>query len=92
MTEKDERDLTHRKFYRAEQEAAFSDKASPDTPQTRHPAYKLAFRDVDFLLREERPFAQRDEGGVREAAERADDAEEQREDRDAHASAQRLAR
>jgi uncharacterized protein (TIGR00730 family) len=53
MTEKDERDLTHRKFYRAEQEAAFSDKASPDTPQTRHPAYKLAFRDVDFLLREE---------------------------------------
>ena len=53
MTEKDERDLTHRKFYRAEQEAAFSDKASPDTPQTRDPAYKLAFRDVDFLLREE---------------------------------------
>jgi uncharacterized protein (TIGR00730 family) len=53
MTEKDERDLTHRKFYRAEQEAAFSDKASPDTPQTRDPAYRLAFRDVDFLLREE---------------------------------------
>jgi uncharacterized protein (TIGR00730 family) len=53
MTEKDERDLTHRKFYRAEQEAAFTDKASPDTPQTRDPAYKLAFRDVDFLLREE---------------------------------------
>ena len=53
MTENDERDLTHRKFYRAEQEAAFSDKASPDTPQTRDPAYRLAFRDVDFLLREE---------------------------------------
>jgi uncharacterized protein (TIGR00730 family) len=53
MTEKDERDLTHRKFYRAEQEAAFSDKASPDTPQTGDPAYRLAFRDVDFLLREE---------------------------------------
>ena len=53
MTEKDERDLKRRKFYRAEQEAAFSDKASPDTPQTRDPAYKLAFRDVDFLLREE---------------------------------------
>lgn len=53
MTERDERDLTGRKFYPAEQEAAFSDKASPDTPQTRDPAYKLAFRDVDFLLREE---------------------------------------
>ena len=53
MTDKDERDLTHRKFYGAEQEVAFSAKASPDTPQTRDPAYKLAFRDVDFLLREE---------------------------------------
>ncbi len=53
MTTRDERELTGRKFYPAEQEAAFSDKASPDTPQTRDPAYKLAFRDVDFLLREE---------------------------------------
>jgi uncharacterized protein (TIGR00730 family) len=53
MTDNDERDLTHRKFYGAEQEVAFSSKASPDTPQTRDPAYKLAFRDVDFLLREE---------------------------------------
>ena len=53
MTEKEERDLSRRKFYGAEQEVAFSDKASPDTPQTRDPAYKLAFRDVDFLLREE---------------------------------------
>ncbi|QDM41502.1 MULTISPECIES: LOG family protein [Bacteria] len=53
MTEKEERDLTERKFYPAEQEAAFSDKASPDTPQTRDPAYRLAFRDVEFLLREE---------------------------------------
>ena len=40
MTDKDERDLTHRKFYGAEQEVAFSAKASPDTPQTRDPAYK----------------------------------------------------
>ena len=53
MTDKDEHDLKRRKFYRAEQEVAFSNKASPDTPQTRDPAYKLAFRDTDFLLREE---------------------------------------
>ena len=33
MTEKDERDLKRRKFYSAEQEAAFSDTATPDTPQ-----------------------------------------------------------
>ncbi|WP_095011351.1 LOG family protein [Tsuneonella mangrovi] len=48
-----ERDLKGRRFYRAEQEAAFTDKGTPDTPQTRHPAYRLAFRDTDFLLREE---------------------------------------
>ncbi|MXO74966.1 lysine decarboxylase [Altererythrobacter aerius] len=53
MTEREERDLTGRKFYGADQEVAFSDKATPDTPQTRHPAYRLAFRDTDFLLREE---------------------------------------
>jgi hypothetical protein len=27
--------------------------APPDTPQTRAPAYRLAFADMDFLLREE---------------------------------------
>jgi hypothetical protein len=48
-----ERDLTHRKFYPAEQEAGFAEAAPTDTPQTRHPAYRLAFRDIDFLLREE---------------------------------------
>ncbi|MEC9065703.1 LOG family protein [Pelagerythrobacter marinus] len=48
-----ERDLADRKFYPADQEAAFSDAAMPQTPQTRHPAYKLAFRDTDFLLRDE---------------------------------------
>ena len=53
MTEREERDLSSRKFYRAEQEAAFSEKSTPDTPQTRHPAYRLAFQDTDFLLREE---------------------------------------
>ena len=41
-----------RKFYPAETEARFAD-TSDDTPQTRHPAYRLAFRDTDFLLRDE---------------------------------------
>ena len=48
-----DRDLTVRKFYRAEQEAGFAKQAPTDTPQTRHPAYRLAFADTDFLLREE---------------------------------------
>lgn len=49
----DDRALTVRKFYRAKQEAGFADRAPADTPQTRHPAYRLAFQDTDFLLREE---------------------------------------
>lgn len=55
MEENDQNDhrLTRRKFYRAEQEAKFSDAAPQSTPQTQHPAYRLAFRDTDFLLREE---------------------------------------
>ncbi|MHA6318333.1 LOG family protein [Altererythrobacter sp. CAU 1778] len=54
MTEEEkERALSERKFYRAQQEAEFSDKAPHQTPQTQHPAYRLAFRDTDFLLREE---------------------------------------
>ena len=45
------RDLYDRRFYGADQEAGFVEEgASHDTPQTRHPAYKLAFRDDDFLL------------------------------------------
>jgi uncharacterized protein (TIGR00730 family) len=51
--EGDDRDLTVRKFYPAEQEVGFAEAAPTDTPQTRHPAYRLAFRDTDFLLREE---------------------------------------
>ncbi|MEO6153930.1 MAG: LOG family protein [Croceibacterium sp.] len=51
--EKDSRDLAERKFYGAEQEAAFAERAPTDTAQTRHPAYRLAFLDHDFLLREE---------------------------------------
>ena len=49
----DEHDLTNRKFYRAEQEAGFAESAPTSTPQTRHPAYRLAFRDTEFLLRDE---------------------------------------
>ncbi len=49
----DEKKLTDRRFYRAEQEASFEEKRAHETPQTRHPAYRLAFRDTDFLLREE---------------------------------------
>ncbi len=46
-------DLSDYRFYHADSEADFADSAPNDTPQTRHPAYKLAFRDTDFLLREE---------------------------------------
>ncbi len=54
MTEKEkDRDLSDRKFYPAEEEAQFSKSAPQSTPQTQHPAYKLAFQDRDFLLREE---------------------------------------
>ena len=49
----DKRELDDRKFYRAEQEAEFVEASPTDTPQTRHPAYRLAFRDTDFLLRDE---------------------------------------
>jgi uncharacterized protein (TIGR00730 family) len=48
-----EGDLEERKFYRAEQEAGFAESSPTDTPQTRHPAYRLAFRDTEFLLRDE---------------------------------------
>ena len=48
-----EREIEDRKFYRAEQEAGFVEASPTDTPQTRHPAYRLAFRDTDFLLRDE---------------------------------------
>ena len=50
MTEKD---LTDRKFYRAGEETRFAEGGPERTPQTAHPAYKLAFRDTDFLLRDE---------------------------------------
>ena len=47
------RDLTNRKFYPAQEEAEFSKTGPAGTPQTQHPAYRLAFADEDFLLREE---------------------------------------
>ncbi|VAW05437.1 FIG00636621: hypothetical protein [hydrothermal vent metagenome] len=50
MTKKD---LHDRRFYRAEQEAAFAKQQAPSTPQTEDPAYTLAFQDTEFLLREE---------------------------------------
>jgi len=48
-----DRDVTGRKFHRARTEAAIAESRAPDTPQTRDPSYRLAFRDTDFLLREE---------------------------------------
>ncbi|WP_427964585.1 LOG family protein [Altererythrobacter sp.] len=46
-------ELTGRKFYPADQEASFADAEVHETPQTLHPAYQLAFRDTDFMLRDE---------------------------------------
>ncbi|QKG70440.1 LOG family protein [Erythrobacter mangrovi] len=51
--EKHKRELADRKFYPAEQEAEFDKSHPKQTPQTAHPAYRLAFQDQDFLLREE---------------------------------------
>lgn len=48
-----DKNLTHRRFYKAEQEASFADAQVNTTPQTQSPSYLLAFRDTDFLLREE---------------------------------------
>ena len=55
MTDKDKEDhaIAARKFYRADEEAEFTDKNPELTPQTAHPAYRLAFRDTDFMLRDE---------------------------------------
>ena len=50
--DEDDKPLTQRRFYKAEQEVGFADQQS-GTIQTEHPAYRLAFRDTDFLLRDE---------------------------------------
>ena len=47
------KDLHDRRFYHAKEEAEFAEKADVGTPQTRDPAYRLAFQDTEFLLREE---------------------------------------
>ncbi|MEY2942724.1 MAG: hypothetical protein RLY97_738 [Pseudomonadota bacterium] len=47
------RKIERRRFYRAETEAGFVDAHGQHTPQTLSPSYQLAFRDTDFLLREE---------------------------------------
>jgi len=52
MTENEKR-LTRRRFYKAEQEASFAEAQSGGTQQTRSPSYRLAFTDTEFLLREE---------------------------------------
>ncbi|RZA15979.1 MAG: LOG family protein [Proteobacteria bacterium] len=49
----DDRDLTDKKFYGADQEAAFVEQRPAKTPQTQHPTYRLAFRDSDFILRDD---------------------------------------
>ena len=53
IEEEKQHDLTKRKFYKAEQEAGFVESQPKTTPQQQDPAYRLAFRDTDFLLREE---------------------------------------
>ena len=46
-------ELSKRNFYPAQKEAEFSKSGPAETPQTQHPAYRLAFADDEFLLREE---------------------------------------
>ena len=54
MTEEEKQhELTKGKFYKAEQEAGFVENQPRTTPQQQDPAYRLAFRDTEFLLREE---------------------------------------
>ncbi|MBB3621956.1 hypothetical protein C8K11_12113 [Novosphingobium sp. GV055] len=54
MTEEEiNNQLVNRKFYKAEQEAGFAQSHPKTTPQQQDPAYRLAFGDTDFLLREE---------------------------------------
>jgi len=45
--------ITKRRFYKAEQEAQFAEAHPHETLQTQSPAYRLAFADNEFLLREE---------------------------------------
>jgi len=47
------KELTEPRFRRAAEDARTAEAAVHDTPQTRDPAYRLAFGDTDFLLRQE---------------------------------------
>jgi uncharacterized protein (TIGR00730 family) len=53
MDEEPDDSLTKGKFYKAEQDAVFAEAHPTVTPQTRNSAYLLAFRDTEFLLRDE---------------------------------------
>ena len=53
MSQDEKKHLTHRRFYKAEQEKSFEEAHPHDTPQTQSPSYKLAFADTEFLLRDE---------------------------------------
>jgi len=53
MTEPTAEPLEDRRFYKADQEASFVDAHPATIAQTQSPSYLLAFRDTDFLLREE---------------------------------------
>ncbi len=53
MTDEPEKRLTRGRFYKADQEASFVESHGHTTLQQRDPAYRLAYRDTDFLLRDE---------------------------------------
>jgi uncharacterized protein (TIGR00730 family) len=53
MTEPQEKRLVRRRFYKAEQEVSFAEAHPSTTAQTQNPAYLLAFRDTEFLLRDD---------------------------------------
>jgi uncharacterized protein (TIGR00730 family) len=53
MPEKNQKKLSQRRFYKAEQEASFAEAQAHATPQTQSPAYRLAFNDTEFMLRDE---------------------------------------
>jgi len=50
---KEDKPVNRRHFYKAEQEATFAEANVAATPQTQSPSYRLAFRDTEFLLRED---------------------------------------
>ncbi len=53
MTEKTRKEIHERKFRRASEDAKTAEQIPYSTPQTSDPAYRLAYSDTDFLLREE---------------------------------------